>query len=110
MKIELEDKDLNFINSINKEIELNNGNVPDDFPLYIGKVDHTYYINFTCVDIAKANNFIGRLFIHANANDGYLEETLGITFNSLNYCHGDDKVAQLKSMLQRMIDDLGSLQ
>lgn len=102
MKVELEDKDLSYINRINAD--LNNG---ENIPLFINQVGKEYYIKFVCNDIAKANNFIMDLIMNPDNKEN--EEKFGVQFISLNYYHGDDKISTLKSKLQSFIDELDRL-
>ena len=106
MKIILEEKDLRFVENINKDIEevgLNN------IPLYVNECDRNYYINFSCIDIAKANRFVLMLMTSDQETREMIEDTFGIRVNSLNYCHGDNRVAELKEYLQEFINRLDQM-
>lgn len=100
MKIEFDEDDKNYIDRINKDLEIG-----ADVPLFINQVGKTYYINFTCTDIAKANAFIME-FLRPSNN---IMEKFGIRVNSLNYCEGDNKVYQLKEFLQNFLNQLDEI-
>lgn len=100
MKIELEGNELDYIDKINKD--LSTGNCP---PLFVNQIGKEYYINFTCLDLAKANNFIMELLRPANIYDNIT----GIHVNSINYCHGDNKITELKSYLKSFLDQLENI-
>jgi len=102
MQFVLDEKDNSFIERLNRDLQ-NNENVP----LFVNNIGKNYYINFTCEDIAKANLFI--LTLMQSANSEYLKDTLGITINSINYCHGDNKIAELKDMLTSFIERLDNM-
>lgn len=102
MKILLEERDINYINRVNEDLA--NGELP---PLFMNEVGKDYYINLTCLDIAKANSFILDLCAPAKVEE--MEEKFGIRFNSINYCHGDNKLIELKDYLQRFLDDLNNV-
>ena len=102
MKIELEEKDINYINRVNEDIS--NGELP---PLFVNEVGRDYFINFKCLDRAKANSFILSLLNPARSKE--MEEKFGIQFNSLNYCEGDNKIATLKEYLRSFLDTLENI-
>lgn len=102
MKIELDKKDINFINRINED--LSNG---ENVPIYINNIGKDYYLNFKCLDIAKANAFI-MYFMHPN-NTKEIEEKFGIQINSINYCDGDNKLSELKSYLREFLNKLDNI-
>ena len=101
MKIVLEEDDLKYIDKVN--LDLAEGNCP---PLFVNLINHYYYINFTCTDIAKANNFIMELLSPIRETQTNIEETCGIRVNSINYCHGDTKITELKNYLRDIISEL----
>ena len=99
MKIEFDEKDREYIDRINKDLEAG-----EDIPLFINQVGNTYYINFTCTDVAKANAFVME-FLRPRGN----MEEFGIHVNSLNFCEGDNKVYQLKEYLQNFLNQLDEI-
>lgn len=104
MNIEFEEKDLKYIDNINKDLE--SGEEP---PLLINKIDHQYYIAFTCKDIAKSNGFIMGLIKNPQFNSVELEEKFGIVIDSINFSKGDLKIKELKNTLQNFIDELDKI-
>lgn len=98
MKIVLEESDLKYVDRVNED--LFDGKCP---PLIVNEVGKEYYINFTCLDIAKANNFILELLQPHDIK----ESTTGIHVNSINYCNGDNKINELKEYLKSFLDQLG---
>ena len=101
MKIILEEDDLKYIDKIN--LDLAEGECP---PLFVNQLNQDYYINFTCTDIAKANSFIMELLSSIRETQDNIEETCGIRVNSVNYCHGDTKITELKDYLRDVISEL----
>lgn len=100
MKIEFDQKDLDYIDTINKALE--NG---ENIPMFIPEKGR-YFIEFTCEDIAKANAF-AMMFMSPNTEKVQeLKEKLGITVNCISYCSGDSKREELKRYLQGMLRDL----
>jgi hypothetical protein len=102
MKIEMEENDINYIERVNTDLA--NG---ESIPLFINKKDGEYYIKFVCDDVAKANNFVMDLIMKCDNKEN--EDKFGVHFLSLNYCHGDDKIASLKSRLQSFINELDNM-
>lgn len=102
MKIILEDKDLNVINSINKVLKDDK-----DIPLFINSEDQTYYIGFKCLDIGKANLF-ANLFLSNNKDTcDLLKENFGIKGVELRYnIISIDERNDLRSKLMEIIDSL----
>lgn len=103
MKFIMEEKDEGYINNVNEYLS----NPEEYLPILIHKVGSEYYLNFTCTDVAKANNFI--LTLLSPNNREYIEETLGVNINSLNYCHGDNKLHELKAYLQNFINAIDNI-
>lgn len=63
-------------------------------------------MEFTCVDIAKANTFIVNIMKPSVKATTEIENTLGISVNSINYCHGDGKLNEIKAHLRKTLEDL----
>lgn len=101
MKIEFEEKDIKRIDGINEDIANNQSPI-----LFVNEVGKNYYINFECVDIAKANNFIWMLMTENKDIKKEIEDKFGIKINSINYCEGDNKLHTLKAYLKRFLDEL----
>lgn len=99
MRFECDEKDNRYIENVNKDIA--DG---QEISAFVNNVGGEYFINFTCTDVAKANNFILNLL--SPSKQDYIEETLGIKVNSLNYCHGDHKIQTLKQYLQSFMEAL----
>jgi len=104
MKIELDERDLKYINNVNEDLE--NGEEPI---LFVNTLTNDYYINFRCVDLAKANNFIGMLLCPRDNMKNLVEENFGIKVNSLNFCEGDHKLSTLKSYLKEFMEKLDNI-
>lgn len=100
MKFVLEEGDERFINNINRAIE--EGEMP---PLFVPRKDTRYYIEFECIDIAKANVFTYAL-MH---NDKSLKEQLGIDVRCIAYSGPDRKIDKLKKLLEDVIKQLDDL-
>lgn len=101
MKIGFDEKDLRYIDTINKSLE--NG---EDIPIFIPEKNRRYFIEFTCEDIAKANAF-AMMFMNPNIEKVQeLKEKFGITVNCISYCSGGSKRDELKHYLQRMLQEL----
>ena len=74
------------------------------------KKDRSYYFEFKCTDIAKANLFAGLLMSSRyNEEARQFQEMFGIEVQSLNYCHGDQAITTLKSYLQDFIEKLDTI-
>ena len=101
MKIEFNENDLDYMERINADIRNGTRNVP----LFMNEGD-TYYINFTCKDVAKAHTFIIDLI--QSLNNG-LSESVGIEVNSVNLCEGDTKISELKDLLKSFMERLDTL-
>ena len=100
MKIELEESDINYINRVNEDLDARLNSIP----LLCNEINKNYNINFTCLDRAKANSFILGLCSPHMAKE--IEEKFGIRINSINYCHGDNKLTELKDYLQTFLNEL----
>lgn len=100
MKIEFDEKDLDYIDTINKALEDR-----ENIPIFIPEKGR-YFIEFTCEDIGKANAF-AMMFMNPNIEKVQeLKDKLGITVNCISYCSGDSKREELKRYLQGMLRDL----
>lgn len=100
MKIEFDEKDLDYIDTINKSLESG-----ENIPIFIPEKGR-YFIEFTCEDIAKANAF-AMMFMNQNVEKvKELKEKLGITVNCISYCSGDSKREELKRYLEKMLRGL----
>lgn len=102
MKIELEENDINYINRVNEDLAAG-----ECSPLFVNEVGKDYYINFTCLDRAKANSFI--LSLCSQSMNKEMEEKCGIYINSINYCHGDNKISELKDRLRSFLNELENI-
>ena len=102
MKFVLEERDTNYIDKINKDIQY--GECP---PLFVNQIGKRYYIEFECTDIAKANNFVFDMM--NSRNEEQLEEVLGIRVNCINYCNGDTKLNELKETLKDFLYKLENM-
>jgi len=105
MKFVLDESDQKCIDNINKDLEERGL----DVPLFIHRVGQQYYINFTCLDIAKANNFIYELCTHDPKKRKEIEDIAGISINSINFCHGDNKIYELKEYLEDFLKKLDTI-
>lgn len=103
MKIELDENDIKYINRVNQDLA--DGECP---PLFC-EIGKDYYINFTCLDRAKANNFILSLCAPNPDITKEVEEKFGVRFNSINYCKGDNKITELKGLLQSFLNALDNI-
>lgn len=99
MKIEFDDKDLEYIDKLNED--LRNG---EDIPLFVHSRDKKYNIEFTCYDIAKANMFLSYIMNPRNTIE--LREYLGINITGIKYDIKDDALMNLRDYLQKMINDI----
>lgn len=102
MKVDIEERDMNYINRVNADLDKG-----ENVPLFINKKGKEYYIKFVCDDVAKANNFVMDLIMRQDNKEN--EEKFGVHFLSLNYCHGDDKIERLKSKIQEFINELETM-
>lgn len=101
MKIELEEEDLKYIQSINNDLSAG-----EDIPLFINEPQKRYFIEFTCEDVARANAFV-MMFMNPNIGKvKELREKFGITVNAISYCRGDTKLNELKQYLQSFLQTL----
>lgn len=100
MKIEFEEKDLNYINGINADIEA--GESRDMW--FMKNVGSKLYLEVECVDIARANLFMHAMFAHEqSANElKCLKETFGI---SVPYIHFENPMDSDKEKLKRLLID-----
>lgn len=104
MKIELDEKDLKYIQNINEG--LSNG---ENLPVFIPEKGKRYFIEFTCEDVAKANAF-AMMFMNPNPEKvTELREIFGITVNCISYCNGDSKLSELKQYLQSFLQSLENI-
>lgn len=101
MRFELSEKDKRFIEGVNKD--LSEG---ENIPLFINEVGRRYYINFECLDVAKANLFALILLSSNPETEKNVEEVLGIRVNSLNYFDGDTRIGELKNYLREFLEKL----
>lgn len=104
MKFEFDESDLKRIKNINDDLK--EGKEP---MLLVYNEGKDYFINFSCVDVAKANNFIGMLLCPNKEIQNDIEEKFGIRINSLNFCEGDTKISTLKEYLKKFIEDLDTI-
>lgn len=100
MKIELEQKDVNFINGIKEDLENN-----QDIPLFINNNTSKVSISIEIKDVPKANMFVYYLMSQNNTKD--IEDTLGINVLSINY--KDNKIEQVKKILQDALEMIDSV-
>ena len=101
MKFELEEKDKNYIDRINED--LNSGETP---LLFINQLGKEYTFKFMCTDIAKANLFASMLL---GENVDKLNKMFGIEVLSLNYNCLEGERDRVKQILQDCIDKLDSI-
>lgn len=104
MKFILDEDDNEFIESVNKDLE--EGNTP---PIPINQIGGKYYIEFKCLDIAKANNFVLNI---ASSNDDIqkeIEEKCGISVNFFSYSNPDRKIDSIKEILKRVLYELENM-
>lgn len=99
MKIELDNKDINYINCINEDLSKG-----ESIPLFIYNKDTKYNLEFTCNDIAKANAFV--MYFMDSINKVELQEKLGITVTSIKYDRNYDALMKVRDFLQNMIDNI----
>lgn len=97
MKLEFDEHDYNYINGINEDLA--NGK---NIPLFVNQVGNKYYLEFTCVDIAKANAFVSEFMRRGNNHD----EEFGIQITALSYCPRHEKIKELKETLLSFIEKL----
>ena len=103
MKIEFNEKELNYMENINQSIKNK-----EDVPLFINTIGHTYTFEFTCTDIAKANLF-AVMMMGSNDDANYFRDTFGIDVKCLNYSAGDRKINELKGYLNQFLNDLDNI-
>ena len=103
MKIILEDKDEDFNQKINHDLdEVQN-------PILFCSEKRSYSCSFDVLDIAKANAFIYGIMMNSNKEHlEELEELIGIRFTSLNY-ETDVKLKELKVMLKNFMEQLNRI-
>lgn len=97
MKIIFDEKDENLINAINEDIS--KGELP---PLFINEFNKKYYLEFECVDIAKANLFIHKML---GCDKDNVPEDLGIKPNAINY-RGLGDLTDVKETLRNLLAKL----
>lgn len=99
MKFELEEKDKNYIDRVNEDLD--SGENP---PLFIGKLIKEYTFKFKCTDIAKANLFVS-IFMNPDYTN-LINEIFGIEILSLNYNGLEGERNRVKKILQDCINEL----
>lgn len=100
MKIIFEDGEKEYIQRINANL-----NTDNPVPVFCGE-KRSYSISFDVVDIAKANAFISFLMSPTEEKQKEIEQMIGINIKSVNYQSGDLKLANLKSMLRKFLEEL----
>lgn len=101
MKIILNEEDQSYIDKVNQDLSNN-----EDCPLFINEQNKTYTLEFECVDIAKANNFILYMLSSNIKNVKEIEDVLGINVKAINYDKGSQQIITLKEILKNALDQL----
>lgn len=106
MKFILDENDNEYIERLNKDLQ--EGNNP---PICIYQIGGRYYIEFECLDIAKANNFALNLLMYGRDINVQkeIEEKLGVSIKCIAYSNPDRKIDSLKEILKQALYDLDNL-
>lgn len=100
MKFVLEEHDQRTIDNINKDIREKDENRL----LFIDHIGSKYYIEFECVDVAKANVFAYTMMNPSIEKHKEIKETLGIDITAISYTSPRDReIENLKHDLKELL-------
>lgn len=103
MKIILDEKEQSVINRVDEDIK-ERGN---DIPLYVNQYNTKYMLDFTVVDLAKANLFISSVLGRSYPETvKEIEDKLGIHITALRY---DTDVEDVKNVLREALARLENM-
>lgn len=101
MKFLFDSGDVNYINKINECLE-NKGSTY----LFMSELNKTYWMEFQCLDIAKANNFILEFMRATGERARELEDITGIHVKSLCLDAPNSKKQHVIEYLKNIIEEL----
>lgn len=105
VKIELDEKDKNLIDKINRDLD----DGVENLPVFIN-AKRNYSVSFDVTDIAKANNFIYEVVMCPDRErNKQIEDLLGVSFTSINYSTGDVKLSELKQKIKEFLHELDAI-
>lgn len=101
MKIELEQKDLDYIDYVNEDLAKG-----ENVPLFIRQKDNKYIIEFTCRDVAKANLFACYMMSPDFEIQKEILNKFGISVDCISYSGVGQEVSKLKEILSNFLNQL----